>query len=151
DCAEIIISCTCLILNRRARTFTAGIVQAVSFEMALTCVLLTMTQATSANPQILDLFIIGELLAVVLLPTRYVFLVAFYNSLFIWLYTSYQVPTPNTSLSSFIVIVSHTCVLQFIIAGISAIWVYNTTRAIRRADKAAIVATLGYTLAEQRK
>ena len=152
--SEIVISCVCLFLNRMGQLLIAGGIQVVSFEVALTAVILIMTPVDDASIQILDLFIMGELLAVSLLPVRYVFLVVLYNSVFIWLNISYQ---PHTLImvqaihSQFIPIIVRAIGLQFVVAGVSLIWLYNTTQAISRADLAEMIATLEHTLVEQRK
>jgi hypothetical protein len=151
---EIVVSCACLFLNRLGQLLMAGIIQVVSFEVALTGVVLIMTPVDNASIQILDLFIMGTLLAVSLLPMRYVFLVVLYNSFFIWLNISYQ---PHTLVmtqaihSQFILIIVRAIGLQFIVAGVSLILVHNTTQAISRADKAEMVTTLEHTLVEQRR
>jgi hypothetical protein len=154
DFVEIVITCACLLLNRMGLTLIAGIVQVVSFEITLTFVILIMLPLDGASIQIFDLFIVGVALAGSLLPIRYVFLVALYNSLFIWLNISHQSYTPDMILgphSQFISLMARTVGLQFMVAGISSIWVYNTTKAIRRADKTALVTKLEHKLVEQRK
>ncbi len=155
DSAEIAITCVSLLLNRMGQTLAAGLVQVVSFEVILTSVILITTPLNSASMQIFDLFIVGELLAVSLLPVRYGLLVALYNSLFIWLNISLQPYTPDMILvlhSQFISIVARTIGLQFMVAGISAIWAYNTTKAISNGGQAEMVAAqLEHALTEQRK
>lgn len=154
DFAEMVITCVCLLLNRMGLTLSAGIVQVVSVEITLTSVILIMSPLNGTNTQVVDLLIVGELLAVSLLPIRYVFLVALYNALFIWLNISQQADTSNTVLtlhSQFIAMTAHTVGLQLLIAGISAIWVNHTTKAIRSANKAEIVSKLEHTLVEQRE
>lgn len=149
--AEIVVSCVCLYLNRIGRTLIACILQVISFEFALTSVILTMLPLNSASTQILDLFIVGELLAASLLPVRSVSLVALYNSLFIWLNISYQSHTPDmiqALYSQFTSIVTRGVGLQFMVAGISSLWVYNTRKAISSGYK---VAKLEHILIEQRK
>ena len=153
-CVEIVICGTSLLLNQQGRILTAGIVQVVSIEITLTSVILIMTLLNGASTQILDLFILGELLAASLLPIRYVFLVALYNSLCIWLNLSYQFHNSAMTLplySQFISITAQGIGLEFMVAGISAICIYTTTQAIRRADKAEMVTKLEHTLIEQRK
>ena len=121
---EVVISCACLVLNRLGHLLIAGIVQVVSFEAALTAIILIMTPVDDASIQILDLFIVGELIAVSLLPVRYVFLVVLYNSVFIWFNVSYQ---PHTLIimqaihSQFIPILVRAIGLQFIVASVSLI------------------------------
>jgi hypothetical protein len=154
DFVELIITCVCLLLNRIGLTLIAGIVQVVSFEFSLTIAILIMLPLDTGSIQIVDLFVVGIMLAVSLLPTRYVFLVALYNSLFIWFNINHQSPPLDMILglhSQFISLIAHTVGLQFMVAGISSIWVYNTTKAIRHADKTALVTKLEYKLVEQRK
>jgi hypothetical protein len=143
----MVISCVCLLFNRVGKRATAGIVQVVSFEVILTSVILIMTPLNGASIQILDLLLIGELLAAALLPARYVFLVALYNSLFIWL----NISTLSNNSDMILFLLVRTVGLQFMVAGISSIWVYNTTQAISSGDKAETVATLEHMLAEQCK
>jgi hypothetical protein len=146
-CAEMVISCICLLLNRMGKIMTAGIVQVVSFEVILTSVILIMAPLNGASIQILDLFIIGELLAATLLPVRYMLLVALYNSLFIWLNISASSNNPEMILPLLI----RTVGLQFMVAGITSIYMHNTTQAIISGDQAETLAMLEHTLIEQRK
>jgi hypothetical protein len=151
---QILVSCACLYLNRTGKTVTARVVQVISFEITLTCIILITTPTTNTSIQIFDILIIGELLAASLLSIRSMFLVILYNALFIWLNINYPPHTLATLVSihsPFIPLLVHAIGLQFVIAGVSSIWVYNIRHAIRLADKTEMVALLEHTLTEQQK
>ncbi len=154
DSAVILIAVFTLWLNRIGHFLSAGIVLVVAFECALCAIILTTRPFDEMSIQLYDLFVIGELLAVSLLPVRYVFLLAFCNCVFIWIALTYQLQTVTLAhalQTHFLPVLVYPVGLQIIVAGVAYLWVYTTSRAIARADRAEMVATLEHTLVEQKK
>lgn len=143
-----------LLLNRVGQVVLAAIILALSFEVALTVVILLTNPLDETVLQLYDLYTVVELFAVSLLPVRTVFLVAGCNSVFFWLDLSYQkhVAFLNPDLTAqFLPIVSRPIVLQLIVAAVSFLWVSSTTKAIMRADRAEMVVKLEHALVDQKR
>lgn len=143
-----------LIINRMGKTTFAGFVVALAAEAALTIGIQVMTPMDAASIQLYDLYTIIELLVVSLLPARYVFVAAFLNSLYIGIDLALLHPrTPglNEALQTQLIpALVRPIGLQLMVAGVAFIWVSNATRAIIRANRAEMLATLEHTVAEQR-
>ncbi len=143
-----------LILNRQGRTLAAGIILVIAAESVLTAVILTTTPFDETSIQFYDLYVVVDLLAVSLIPAQYIFALALCNSLFIWGDLAYQ---PHTAvlahdlMTQFIPMLVRPVALQIIIAGVAYIWVSSATRAIMRAERAEMVATLEHMMAEERE
>ena len=143
-----------LMMNRVGNTLAAGIILVIASELVLTMVILTTTPLDETSIQLYDLYVIVDLLAVSLIPARYIFLLAFCNSLFMWGTLRYQ---PHTAvlahdlITQFIPVLVRPVGLQIIIAGVAYIWVSSATRAIQRAERAEMVATLEHMIAEERE
>lgn len=150
----ILIVIGCLALNRIGRTLTAGIIIVVASELVLTAVILTTTPFDEVSIQFFDLYVIVDLLAVSLIPAQYIFVLALCNSLFIWGDLAYQ---PHTAvlahdlLTQFIPVLVRSVALQIVIAGVAYIWVRSANRAILRAERAEMVATLEHMMVEERE
>lgn len=154
DAVLIVLSIGSLGINRMGKTFIAGILVVVAFQLALTIIIFTTTPFDETSIQIYDLFIMTELLAVSLLPTRSVFIVAAFNSAVIIASLLYEPLTPvlATDLKTqFLPVMIRPVALQFIVAGVTYVWVYSTSKAIARADRAEMVATLEHALVEQKR
>jgi hypothetical protein len=143
-----------LLLNRVGKTLAAGIILVVASELVLTAVIFTTTPFDETSIQLYDLYVIVDLLAVSLLPPQYIFGLALCNSLLMWGSLSYQ---PHTAvlthdlLTQFIPVLVRPVGLQIIIAGVAYIWVRSATRAIMRAERAEMVATLEHMMVEERE
>src|SRR5207245_5433339 len=88
-----------------------------------------------------------------LIPPQSIFILALFNSLFIYLDLIYQQHTSvlaNDLATQFIPVMIRPVGLQIIIAGVAYLWVRSATRAITRADRAEMVAALEHTIAEER-
>lgn len=142
-----------LILNRQEQSLLAGILLVVASEIALTVAILTTIPMDEPSIQLYDLYLIIDLLAVSLIPPGSVFLLAVCNSLFIGLDLVYQPHMPGLAHDltiQFIPMLVRPVGLQIMLAGVAYLWVRNSTRAIKRADKAEMIAKLEHTLAEER-
>lgn len=154
DAVLIVLSFIALVLNRKGKTLAAGILVVAASQAALTLIIFTTTPFDETSLQLYDLFIMTELLAVSLLPPRSVFIVAVANSAAILASLLYEVHTPVLTAdlrTQFIPVMVRPIALQFIIAGVTYVWVYSTLKAIVRADRAETVAMLEHTLVEQKQ
>ena len=142
-----------LVLNRMGRPLLAGIILVVASELVLSAVIITTLPFDETSIQLYDLYLIVDLLAVSLLRPQTIFVLAFYNSLFIYVDLIYQPHTQvltNDLMTQFIPVLARPIGLQIIIAGVAYLWVRSATRAITRADRAEMVASLEHTIAEER-
>ena len=153
DAILVVLSFIALGLNRKGKTFAAGVLIVAAFQAALTIIIFTTTPFDETSLQIYDLFIMTELLAVSLLPPCSVFVVAVVNSAVILASLLYEAHTPVLTAdlqTQFIPVMIRPIALQFIIAGVTYVWVYSTLKAIVRADRAETVALLEHALVEQK-
>ena len=142
-----------LLFNRAGKTTIAGIIVVTMFELALIAAIVTTNPLDVFNLPLFDLLIISELLAVSLLPSRNVFLLALFNVSFIWADLTFQPHTSlltNTLQTQFYNSLARPAGLQLIVAVVAYLWVRSTTQAIARADRAEVIAALEHQLAEQK-
>lgn len=143
-----------LVANKSGNTIVAGIIITIAFEGALGFVIFSTTPFDIINLRLFDLFIVGELLTVSLLPSVTVFLVGALNSLFIFISLTVQSHTAllasvlKTQFSNALIV---PVALQFIVAGVAFLWLQSSSRAIARADRAEMIALLEHTIAEQKQ
>jgi HAMP domain-containing protein len=142
-------------LNRRGKIILSGIIAVAFFEISIFALILTYPGGLSvfALP-FFDLLVIGELLAVSLLPEATVFIVAALNMVFI-VGTLFLIS--NSEMRALL----HTSqvgdaivrpfAIQIAIAFVSYLWVRSAKKALERADRATTIATLEHSLAEQGK
>jgi large-conductance mechanosensitive channel len=142
-----------ILFNRRGMTIIAGATIVIASEIDLTATIVSTTPFYELAIALYSLYVITEFLAVSLLPKGYVFLVATINCLLIWLSITYQKQTPVMAADmhklywgAFLLQVG----LQIIVAGIAFIWVSNATKALRRANRAEMVAALEHRLGQQK-
>ncbi|GLV54747.1 hypothetical protein KDH_15940 [Dictyobacter sp. S3.2.2.5] len=154
DAGLVISSIGALFLNRKGYALIAALTVVVMFELMLTLALGLITPLDEPSIQLYDLYIMGELLAVSLLPARSVFIFAFCNCLIIIASLLYQPHTAFFNIdmqTQFIPTLIRPVALQFIVAGVSYVWVKSTTKAIARADRAEMVAKLEHALGDQKR
>jgi hypothetical protein len=146
------VALSAILLNRAGRTFWAGMVIVCAAELALSSLVWTARPLDVVNLQLYELLVIGELLAVSLLPGRVVFLAALYNATVITCSLLYLPKTPAlTQLvqQQFVTLLLFPVGVQFLVAGVTFLWVSSTLRAISRADRAEVVASLERQVAQQ--
>jgi hypothetical protein len=143
-----------LLLNKARKPQLAGLLLTVAFELALTMVIFTTEPLDEPSIQQYELFVFGELLCVSLLPSGSVFLIMVYNigvicaSLFLQPHTKILNQDLQTQL---IPILVRPIGVQLMVACVPWLWVRSATNAIKRADRAEMIAKLEHELAEQRQ
>jgi hypothetical protein len=151
----LVASTASLMLNRVGKVTLAGSTLVAGFEIALTLVVLTTQPLDETGLQMYDLYIIGLLFAISLLPLYMVFCLAIGNSVFICLDLVYQPQTPALAKlladGQYLPVLSRPIALEVIIAGVAFLWVSSATKAIARADRAEMIAKLEHTLADQKR
>jgi len=147
-----------LMANRAGKTMLAGMMIVTIAEVVLIAVLLQppYTPLTPAVFQEYNFFFLIELLAVSLLPTYSIFVLATVNSVFIASHLLFAVQTgaytPDMAHSlgaNLLLTLSVPVALQFFIAGVVSLWVYTAAKSNERANRAEMVAALEHTIAEQ--
>ncbi len=142
-----------LVLNRAGKTTAGGVVITMGAEIALTSVILMFRPMGAADIQLYDLYVLIILLAVSLLPPRYIFLFAVAHCAFI---TGDMLVQPHTQAladslrTQLIPAIARPVGLQLLSASVTYIWVRSATRAIERANRAELVAKLEHTISEER-
>jgi len=141
-----------ILLNRSRKVIAAGIVIVVFFELALTMTIISATPFGFVDTSVYQIFVVVELFAVTILPPESVFIVATCNIAII-IGTLLSVPTtPDLGFfrqHQFARVVTNPVVVQVLVAGISYLWVRGTFRAIARADRAEVIASLEHQIAQQ--
>jgi hypothetical protein len=134
-----------VLVNRTGKTTLASLIMVIGSEIVLTSAILEMRPFPVVTVQLYDLYVIIILLAVTLLPARYIFLLTLAHSAFIGLDIAMMLAKDlQTQLIPAIV---RPIGLQIMVA---YIWVRSAMRAIERANRAEMVAALEHTIAEQR-
>ncbi|GHO46584.1 hypothetical protein [Ktedonospora formicarum] len=149
------ISCViALILNRQGQTLAAGILVNVAGFIALTVALFSTVPFDETTLQGYDMYVIVELLAVSLLPTRSVFIVFVASVgciLGTLLYMPHTVVLQNDLHERFLIIVARPIGTLLLVAGVAYILATTMTNAIKRAGQAEMIATLEHELADQKQ
>jgi len=143
-----------LILNRQGQTVAAGIFLVFAAECALTIVIITTTPFDETSLQFYDLYIVADLLAVSLIPPQYIFALALCNSIFIWgdlVYQPHTAAMAHDLLTQFAPVLVRAVALQIVVAGVAYIWVSSATKALMRAERAEMIATLEHMIANERE
>jgi len=152
------LSCLALALNRAGNTLWAGILIVVAGEVGVIGAIVVLTPLDLIHLPAFDFLILGELMAVSLLPARSVIFVALFNIAYIlvylWVDPQKQLLAADfqKALESplFIVALLRPIALEIVVAGVAYLWVRSTTNAIARADRAEMIATLEHQLAAQK-
>lgn len=150
---SLLIDVVAIVLNRRGRIIAAGllVLLMIAGSTGLGLLFLPGGLDTSALP-LFDLMVQGELVAVSLLPPLSVFPVMVINCIFFWAILAF---TPHTHALDDLLktrgysILVVPIVLQILVAVVSYLWVRSTTQAIKRADRAEVIASLEHTLTQQ--
>jgi hypothetical protein len=149
---SLVACCLTLILNRAGQITLAGSLLVFIFEISLAVGIIANTPLDTFYLQYYNLFVIGELLAASLLTVRFLFFVAFLNSTFITLDVIYQ---PHTEIlgevlhKQLALAISVPIIVQVMVAGVIALWVYSSSQANERANRAEMVAALEHAIAQQ--
>lgn len=144
-----------LLVNRMGNTKAAGILIVLGAEIALATAILLKGPFQPADIQLYDLYALIILLVASLLPPRTLLLFAAAHSAFIIVELCIHPDTlalaqnlqPQAQLFPAIV---RSVGLQLLGSTVAYLWVRSATRAIERANRAEMVATLEHTIAEER-
>lgn len=142
----ILVDLFAFILNRMGYTTAAGVMAVCAMEAGLIASIVFVASFDSSNLAMLDLLVQSECVAVSLLPAWSVFVVAFFNCLFVML-RLFVIPGVTPALAAQLhastgQIVSIPIILQVIVALVSFLWVMSALRALERADRAEVIAAL---------
>ncbi len=140
------------IFNRKGKPLVAGIIIVVACEAALSSLALTTIPLDSTSIDLYELLVIGELLAGALLPARAIFIAAFFNSTVVTISLLYQPKNAEWSQvvhQHFAAILLNQVGVQLLVAVVVCLWVSSALRAIMRADRAEVVASLERQMAQQ--
>lgn len=153
DLGAISATIIALIINRQGSPLLAGVLLVIASEIALTAGILTTWPMDEPSIQLYDLYLIIDLLAVSVIPAWSIFVLAICNSLFIGLDLIYQPHLPGLTqdlAAQFLPMLVRPVGLEIMIAGVAYLWVRSANNAVRRADKAEMIAKLEHTIAEER-
>ncbi|HEX4206537.1 MAG TPA: hypothetical protein VHZ51_20530, partial [Ktedonobacteraceae bacterium] len=151
DVGMIICCLVAIVFNRTRKPQAAGLLLTVGFELALTFIIFTTLPMDEPSIQQYELFVLGEVLCVSLLAPGWVFVAMLYNIGIICLSIFFQ---PHTAIlnqdlqAQLIVILARPIAVQILVAGATAVWVLSANNALKRADRAEMVAKLEHQLAE---
>lgn len=142
-----------LLFNRRGQITFAGTLLVIALESVVMLDILTTPGGVDVfTLPMFDILIQADLIAVSLLPTGSVFIVAGINCLFAAGVLTFAHRTPallhaltTQSYDAYL----RPIVLHVIIAGVTYLWVRGATKAVERADRAEVIARLEHDLAEQ--
>ena len=144
--------------NRIRQPQAAGILLTVGFELALTAIIFTTRPFDEPSIQQYELFVFGELLCVSLLAPNRVFVVMVYNIVIItislFLPLSLQPRTAGLIQdlqTQWIPILVRPAAIQVLVASVCWLWAHSASLAIRRADRAEMIARLEHELSEQKR
>jgi hypothetical protein len=154
DAGMLIICLIAVFLNRAQHPGAASILLTIGFELALTAVIFTTIPLDEPSIQQYELFVFGELLCVSLLTPNSVFLVMLYN---IGIISASLFLQPHTAIlaqdlqSQWVAILVRPVGVQFLVAFVSWLWVRSAFQAIKRADRAEMIARLEEQLEMERR
>jgi hypothetical protein len=152
DMALAATSLIALILNRKGHTLAAGILVNVAGFLILTIALFTTIPFDETTLQGYDMYVIVELLAVSLLPMRSIFLVAALSTIAILGTLIYMPHTTALNMdlhARLLIIIARPVGTLFLVAGVAYILASTMVTAIKRADRAELIAQLQHEIAEQ--
>lgn len=151
-CCLIAIFC-----NRVRQPHIAGILLTIGFEVALTAIIFTTRPYDEPSIQQYELFVFGELLCVSLLTPNSVFIVMVYNiaiistSLFLPLSLQPRTASLIQDLQTqWIPILVRPVAIQVLVASVCWLWAHSAIQAIKRADRAEMIARLEHELSKQK-
>lgn len=144
-----------LIVNRLGKTRAAGICIVLGAEIALATAIILKGPLNPADIQLYDLYALIILLVASLMPPGSIFLFAAAHSAFIILELFIHPDTPALAQdlqlqAQLLPAIVRPVGLQLLGSTVAYIWVRGAARAIERANRAEMVATLEHTIAEER-
>jgi hypothetical protein len=139
-----------LVFNRNGKITTAGIFTIIGMEIGITLAIIGSASSggfMSFNLPMYDLLVQAELVAVTLLPPASVILLVFYHSAFIigtmvFLPRSAEYAGQMSSLIDVYGAALRPITLQIIVAVVLYLWVTSAYQALKRADRAEVIAEM---------
>jgi uncharacterized coiled-coil protein SlyX len=155
DSFSLFVYCGALFFNRSGKVVVAGILLTATLDLTIISSFLLLGQLNAFQLPVFDLFVGVELLAASLLPARSVFVTALFNSIFIASYIKFQqhdVAFEVALRSGFYYnAIMIPILLQITVAVVTYLWVRSYTQAIKRADRAEVIAKLEHMVARQKE
>jgi hypothetical protein len=151
--ATLLLMILALYLNRKGFVTVVGIILALGVNLAIG--LSIIKSPTGIAPETLgsfDLLVFADLFVASLIPGNWVILSALCNITFVSLTLSYAPRDPIMTVSmatNFYAILARPVEIQIIVSVVLWLWVSNSTREMKRADRAEEVATLQRLIADQ--
>ncbi|MGH2510043.1 MAG: hypothetical protein ACRDHZ_21905, partial [Ktedonobacteraceae bacterium] len=144
-----------LVFNRRGHSNVTGLIIVTAFEVVLAGVIAT--NAGGLDPSTLGLFdilVFVEVFAASLLPVNWVIVAAIINISFCTFELVTQAPHGDLLMREVMhqnapLVILRPILLHVIVSVVLWLWVRSATRAIERADRAEVIATLEHSIAEQ--
>ncbi len=141
------------VVNRAGKTTIASIMLIFMYEAGLAITLLSYHPLDVVNFSTYDLFVVGELLAVTMLPVQSIFVIGLLNIVFIVVDMLFQPRSPELMLAmqhngSMLMVIPIT--IQVLVACVVGLWVYSSSKANERANRAEMIMRLEHEMAEQR-
>jgi hypothetical protein len=140
-------------LNHRGNVNTAGLILCVFLNLGICSSILRSPGGIAPDTiAIFDLLVFSEVFFVSLLPINWVIFDALFNIAFSILVLTFWPRTPlfaEIMRTNFYTIVSRPVQLHIIVTAVLYLWVRSATQAIKRADRAEVVANLEHQIAEQ--
>lgn len=148
-CVVVIIA---LLLNRHGKSNLTGLIIASGLNLGLFLVILAQGDLAASALPLFDLLVFSELFAASLLPVNWVFCSALINIIFIvccLVYLPQNGDLATAMQTAKYVVILRPIALHIIVTTVLWLWVRSATLAIKRADRAEIIATLQRSIAEQ--
>ncbi|WP_201392443.1 hypothetical protein [Ktedonobacter sp. SOSP1-52] len=153
---DIVLSITCiiaLVLNRRGMSLTAGLLVTIGSFTVLTAALFSSVPFDETTLQGYDMYVIVELLAVSLLPSRSIFVIFVASvgcTLATLLYMPHTAVLQQDIHDRLLIIAARPVGTLLLVAGAAYILSTTMTTAIKRAGRAELIAKLEHELADQK-
>lgn len=156
-CGMLGICLLAALITRANRARLAGMILVAMLEAALLAVIASTLPFDVPNLPLYDLLLMVELFAASLLPPGFIIGTALLNVLFIiahlyLLRSGFGTPALQQYLhTQFYAALIRPAALEIIVAVVATLWVRSTTQAIKRANRAELIARLEHTLAQQKE
>ncbi len=149
-----VVLCFALWFNKRGRIYAAGAIGVLAIAFGLSMAILTTPGGLGASEvPIFDLLIAIELVSISLLPIPFVFVVASLNTCFILIAFNFLHHAPSLDAliaqGNTITLIARPISLQWIVAIVLSVLLNSTLNALRRADRAEVIARLEHRIAQQ--
>ena len=147
----LVLIAICAPINRKGKVNTAGLILSLSLNLGICSSIIRSPGGLAPDTiALFDLLVFSELFVASLLPVNWVWASALFNIVFSFVELTYAPRTPlfaTIMAHSYYTIVSRPIQLHLLVTVVLFLWVSNATRAIKRADRAEVIASLQHNLA----